>query len=77
MAHFQCPLYLVPIGSHFSIDFPIKNYSDILQKNHECPAWDECESEVYIGTNLRYMLTSKSLVTPIVYNGRFWYPGEY
>jgi hypothetical protein len=77
MAHVQCPLYLIPLGSYFTIDFPIQNYSDIMQKNHECPAWTEQEDEIYVGANVNYMLTSKSLVTPIDYNGRYWYPGEY
>ena len=77
MAHRQCPLYLIPLGSYFTIDFPVQSYSDIMQKNHECPAWGEREDEIYVGNNSKYMLTSKSLVTPIDYNGKYWYPGEY
>lgn len=77
MAHVQCPLYLIPVGAYFTIDYPVKNYSDIMQKNHECPSWTEQEDEIYVGANVNYMLTSKSLVTPIDYNGRYWYPGEY
>ena len=67
MAHIQCPLYLISIGSFFSIDFPVHSYSDIMQKNHECPPWSEVEQEIYVGNNVRYVLTSKSLVTPIDY----------
>jgi hypothetical protein len=77
MANVQCPLYLIPLGSYFTIDFPIQSYSDIMQKNHECPDWKDREDEIYVGNNQRYVLTSKSLVTAIDYNGKFWYPNEY
>jgi hypothetical protein len=83
MAHIQCPLYLIPVGSYFAIDFPIHSYTDIMQKNHSCIGPEDAKSsdigehEIYIGNNTRYILHPKSLVTPIDYNGKYWYPNEY
>lgn len=63
LADYQRPLYLIPLGSYFSVDFPTHNYSDIIQKNHECDESDD----FYVGYNINYLLSAKSLVTLVPY----------
>jgi hypothetical protein len=57
----QVPLYILPIGEWFSIDYTIHSYSDIMQKTVEC----EGDNEIYVGHNHTYVLSPKSLITII------------
>lgn len=61
---FQVPLYTLEVGDYFSVDYPVKIYSEVIQKTTECS--DTCDR--YTGIKYAYILSPKCLITKIDYS---------